>query len=102
MQLTKEKVIDAIRQVEDPDLGLSLVDMGLIYEVDIDEDNNVNIQMTLSSPACPIAPQLVSDVEFSAKTLEEINQINIDLVWDPPWNPEEMATDEVKDVLGIW
>ena len=102
MKLTKEKVFNAIRPVDDPDLGMSLVDMGLIYDVEIDDDNNLNIQMTLSSPACPIAPYLMSEVENAVRTLEEVNQINVELVWEPPWDPETMAADSVKDALGIW
>ncbi len=102
MKLTKEKIIEAIKSVEDPDLGMSLVEMGLIYDVVIDNDNNVNIQMTLSSPSCPVGPQLMTDVEVEARTLKEVNKIKIDLVWDPPWAPETMATDSVKDALGIW
>ncbi len=102
MKLTKEKIIEAIKTVDDPDLGMSLVDMGLIYDVKIDNDNNVNIQMTLSSPSCPIGPQLMADVEIEARTIKEINKFRIDLVWDPPWDPETMASDSVKDVLGIW
>ena len=102
MKLTKEKVFNAIRPVDDPDLGMSLVDMGLIYDVEIDDDNNLNIQMTLSSPACPIAPYLMSEVENTVRTLEEVNQVNVELVWEPPWDPETMATDSVKDALGIW
>ena len=102
MKLTEERVIEAIRPVEDPDLGMSLIDMGLIYEVEIDNDNNVNIKMTLSSPACPIGPQLMTDVKMAVKTLKEVNQVNIDLVWDPPWDPETMAADSVKDAMGIW
>ncbi|HHI02413.1 MAG: FeS assembly SUF system protein [Candidatus Zixiibacteriota bacterium] len=102
MKLTREKIIDAIRPVEDPDLGMSLVDMGLIYEVEIDNDNNVDIKMTLSSPSCPIGPQLITDVDMAVRLLEEVNQVNIELVWEPPWDPETMAADSVKDALGIW
>ena len=102
MKLTKEKIIEAIKSVEDPDLGMSLVEMGLIYDVVIDKNNNVNIQMTLSSPSCPVGPQLMTDVEVETRTLKEVNEIKIDLIWDPPWDPETMATDSVKDALGIW
>jgi len=102
MKLTKEIIIEAIQPVEDPDLGMSLVDMGLIYEVEIDKDNNVNVQMTLSSPACPIGPQLMVEVEGAVRTLKEVKQINVEMVWEPPWDPETMSTDAVKDVLGIW
>ena len=102
MKLTKEQIIEAIKPVDDPDLGMSLVDMGMIYGVSIDNDNNVDIQMTLSSPSCPIAPQLITDVDIAVRSIEEVNQVNVGLVWDPPWDPETMATDSVKDALGIW
>lgn len=102
MKLTKEKIIEAIQPVEDPDLGMSLVDMGLIYDVAIDKDNNINIKMTLSSPACPIGPQLMTDVDMAVRELGEAKQVNVELVWDPPWDPETMAADSVKDALGIW
>lgn len=102
MELTKENIIDAIKPVQDPDLGMSLVDMGLIYDVAIDKDNNINIKMTLSSPACPIGPQLMTDVDMAVRTLDGVNQVNVELVWDPPWDPETMAVDSVKDALGIW
>jgi metal-sulfur cluster biosynthetic enzyme len=102
MELTKDIILDAIKPVDDPDLGMSLVDMGLIYEVAIDDDNNVKIKMTLSSPSCPIAPQLMTDVEMSVREIKGVNKIDIDLVWEPEWDPETMATEEVKDALGIW
>lgn len=102
MKITKEKIIEAIRPVEDPDLGMSLVDMGLIYEVNIGKKNNVDIKMTLSSPACPIGPQLMTDVDMAVRVLDGVDQVNVELVWDPPWDPETMAVDEVKDALGLW
>lgn len=102
MKLTKETVLNHIRPVEDPDLGLSLVDMGLIYDVQITDDNQVNIKMTLSSPSCPIGDHLLMQVREKLLTLEGVMDANVELVWDPPWDPAEMATDEVKDVLGLW
>lgn len=102
MKLNKEEIIEAIRPVEDPDLGMSLVEMGLIYDVAIDKENSINIKMTLSSPACPIGPQLMTDVDMAVRTLDGVSQVNVELVWDPPWDPETMAADSVKDALGIW
>ncbi len=102
MQLTEENIREYLRPVEDPDLGMSLVDMGLIYEIEVNEGNNINIKMTLSSPACPIGDQLMSAVENYAKAIGGVNDVNVELVWEPPWDPETMATDEVKDMLGIW
>lgn len=102
MKLNKEEIIEAIRPVEDPDLGMSLVEMGLIYDIVIDKENSINIKMTLSSPACPIGPQLMTDVDMAVRTLDGVSQVNVELVWDPPWDPETMAADSVKDALGIW
>ena len=102
MKLNKEQIIEAIKPVEDPDLGMSLVDMGLIYDVAIDKKNKVEIKMTLSSPACPIGPQLMTDVDMAVRELDEVSDVKVELVWDPPWDPETMASDSVKDVLGIW
>ena len=102
MQLTEEYIREYLRPIEDPDLGMSLVDMGLIYELEISEANNINIKMTLSSPACPIGDQLMSAVENYAKAIDGVNDVNVELVWEPLWNPETMASDEVKDMLGIW
>lgn len=102
MKLNKEEIIEAIRPVEDPDLGMSLVEMGLIYDIAIDKENSINIKMTLSSPACPIGPQLMTDVDMAVRTLDGVSQVNVELVWDPPWDPETMAADSVKDALGIW
>ncbi len=102
MQLTEEFIRDCLRPIEDPDLGMSLVDMGLIYDIEITEGNNVNIKMTLSSPACPIGDQLMSVVEDYARAIDGVNDVHVELVWEPPWDPATMATDEIKDMLGIW
>jgi len=102
MQLTEEYVREYLRPIEDPDLGLSLVDMGLIYNIKISGDKIINIKMTLSSPGCPIGDQIMSSVENYAKAIDGVKDVKVEIVWEPPWDPETMATDEVKDVLGIW
>jgi metal-sulfur cluster biosynthetic enzyme len=102
MQLTEEYIKDYLRPIEDPDLGMSLVDMGLIYEIKITDGNKIHIKMTLSSPACPIGDQLASTVENYAKAIEGVKDVTVEIVWDPPWDPETMASDEIKDMLGLW
>jgi metal-sulfur cluster biosynthetic enzyme len=102
MKVTKEQVLEYIKPVEDPELGFSLVDLGLIYDIDISDNNDLYIKMTLSSPACPIGPELMSMVRTAALSIDSVSNVDLELVWDPPWNPEEMASDEVKDALGIW
>jgi len=101
--VSEATVIEALRPVLDPDVGLSIVDLGLVYGVEIREGGRqVVIQMTLTSPACPIAPQILAQVRRAAGSVEGVAQAEVELVWSPPWDPATMATDEVKDILGIW
>lgn len=99
----KETVLEALKPVKDPELGLSIVDLGLIYDVDFDEaEHQVNIKMTLTSPACPVGPQIMGAVHTHAEKLEGVDNVDIQLVWSPPWDPKKMASDDVKMMLGIW
>lgn len=102
MAIAREKVMEAVGTVEDPDIGYSLVDMGLIYDVIISENNDISITMTLTSPTCPIGAYMMEQVESAVKKLDNIGQVKVEIVWDPPWNPAEMAADFVKDAMGIW
>jgi len=97
----KDIVINSLKPVTDPEIGLSIVDLGLIYDVYADGDR-VNVRMTLTTAACPYGPELVDAVRQAVKRLEGVETVDIDVVWDPPWNPEEMASDYARDVLGIW
>ena len=100
---TKDEVIEAIRPVKDPELDFSVVDLGLIYDVEFDEENKgVVVKMTLTSPACPVGPQLMGAVHSQCLDLEEVDEVDVQLVWTPPWDPTEMASDDVKMMLGIW
>ena len=94
--------MEALAQVKDPEIGLGVVDLGLIYDIDIKANKDVDIRMTLTTPACPYGPELVDAVRISAQKIEEVNQVDVEVVFDPPWNPEEMASEYAKDVLGIW
>jgi metal-sulfur cluster biosynthetic enzyme len=100
--ITRETVLEKIQPVEDPEMGYSLVDLGLIYDVDVSDNNDVSITMTLTSPMCPIGPEIVARVEQAVKDIDRVGRVSVNLVWDPPWNPAEMASDEIKDRLGIW
>lgn len=97
----KDMIINSLKPVIDPEIGLSIVDLGLIYDVDA-SDSHVNVRMTLTTPACPYGPELIDAVREAVRRLEGVDTVDIDVVWDPPWNPEEMASDYAKDVLGIW
>ena len=98
--ITEEIVLEQIKQVIDPDVGLNIVDMGLIYGVDINDDI-VDITMTLTSPGCPAAPQLLNGSQTVVQQLDGVEEVNINAVWTPPWDPE-MMSEEAKDELGIF
>jgi len=100
MAITEEQVYQALKKVLDPEIGFNIVDLGLVYGVDVDDDNNVKVKMTLSSPSCPLSGTILSWVESAVRNIDGVNNVDIQLVWDPPWNIE-MATDEVKKALGI-
>lgn len=100
--LTKDEIMARLEPIEDPEIGLGLVDLGLIYDVMILDDRIVNIFMTLTTPGCPYGPQLVEQVRKAVTEIEGVEKVDIEIVWDPPWNPAEMATEYGKDVLGIW
>lgn len=100
---SKEAVLEAIKPVTDPEINISIIDLGLVYDVDFDEDEGqVNVQMTLTSPACPVGPQIMAAVHGKVLELEDVENVDIQLVWSPPWDPRTMATEDVKMMLGIW
>lgn len=99
---TKEEIMAKLSEVEDPEIRLGVIDLGLVYEIKIIEDKDVVIRMTLTTPGCPYGPTLMADMEKAAKEVKGVGNVDIDLVWDPPWDPSEMASDYAKDVLGIW
>lgn len=100
---TESDYIEALKQVIDPELMINIVDLGLIYSVEQDEeaDGKVNVEMTLTSPACPAGPQLVQQAKMSLERLHDVNDAGITLVMSPPWSPERM-TDDARDQLGIF
>jgi len=97
----KEKIVSQLREVYDPEIPVNIYELGLIYALNIDTSNNVDIHMTLTAPGCPVAPMIISQVETKVGELPEINKVNVELVWDPPWN-EDMMTDEAKLEVGIF
>ncbi len=97
-----ETLREWLRTVQDPELFLALVDLGLIYDVIVKENGAVNITMTLTSPGCPSADYLVSEVKKRALEYPGVTDADVMVVFDPKWDPRTMASDEVKDQLGIW
>ena len=103
MELTKEQVLNALKPIQDPELGISIVDLGLIYDAKYDENTKkVLIEMTLTSPACPVGPQLMAAVHTKAAGLPGVTDAEVKLVWTPKWDPKVMASEEAKDQLGIF
>lgn len=93
-------LLDALRQVIDPELMVNIVDLGLIYDVS-QEEGTVKVAMTLTSPACPAGPQIVQQSKLALEQLGDVEKAEIKLVMSPPWSPERM-TDEARDQLGIF
>ncbi|HWR82368.1 MAG TPA: metal-sulfur cluster assembly factor [Candidatus Deferrimicrobium sp.] len=99
---SKEDVLAALRPVQDPEIGLGVVDLGLVYDVNIEPDGKVQVKMTLTTPACPYGEILIGQAHQAVAELDGVTEVEISLVWDPPWDPKEMCSDMAKDVLGIW
>ena len=98
---TAEEVWDALKTVYDPEIGINIVDLGLVYDVEVD-DGQVHIIHTLTSPACPLGPVINEQVNQSVGALPGVTSIKTDVVWSPPWDPRTMASEETKMELGIW
>jgi metal-sulfur cluster biosynthetic enzyme len=96
---TPETVRKALRAVKDPELNLNIIDIGLVYEIDVAESGDVQIQMTLTSPGCPSGAEIMGDVKNVASELEGVKSVEIELVWEPFWTPERMDP-RVKAFLG--
>ncbi|OGQ36794.1 MAG: hypothetical protein A3F16_04075 [Deltaproteobacteria bacterium RIFCSPHIGHO2_12_FULL_43_9] len=100
--LTKEDIMNAIHPIEDPELHVSIVELGLVYGIEVNDSGVVDINMTLTSPACPLGPQIKSAVEMTVGKLSGIQKVNINWVWSPPWDPRERCSDDAKVLLGIY
>ena len=87
----KEKVITEIKKIYDPEIPVNIYELGLIYDVTVDKDNKVYIKMTLTTPNCPVAESLPNEVKNSVKEIKEVKDVDLDLVWDPPWDKSMMS-----------
>lgn len=97
--ITEEQILNALRQVIDPELGINIVDLGLVYSVDI-EDNRVQVAMTMTTPACPLSSMLTTAAEVAIwQFTPEVESVYIRLVWEPPWNPG-LISEQGKLELG--
>lgn len=101
--LTKEQVLEALKPIVDPEIRLSIIDLGLVYGVDFEnEGKKLVVRMTLTSPMCPYGPMLMGQVQDVINCFPGLEEASVQLVWEPPWDPRIMASDEAKDILRIW
>jgi metal-sulfur cluster biosynthetic enzyme len=105
MPIAEDKVREALKAVGDPELFVNIVDLGLIYEIKVEElpedKSNVVVEMTMTSPACPAGPQLLSQSQDAVKRLDGVAEVDVKLVMEPPWTPDRM-TEDARDQLGIF
>ena len=87
----KSKVIEAVKKIYDPEIPVNIYELGLIYKIDVDEKNKVNVDMTLTSPNCPVAESLPNEVKENIKKVEGVFDVNLNLVWEPPWDKDKMS-----------
>jgi FeS assembly SUF system protein len=87
----KEEVITMLRDVYDPEIPVNIYELGLVYDVQVDESDGIRVVMTLTSPMCPVAETLPVEIEARAREIEGVRDVRIDLVWDPPWDPDMMS-----------
>ncbi|MDP7064366.1 MAG: SUF system Fe-S cluster assembly protein [Arenicellales bacterium] len=97
----RSRVIAALKEIYDPEIPLNIYDLGLIYRIDIDPDTNTSIDMTLTSPNCPVAESLPGEVENAAKAVDGIGDVQLELVWDPPWDMDRLG-EAARLELGLF
>ena len=104
MPLSEESILAALRQVRDPELMVNVVDLGLIYGIEVDkadDKSNIRVIMTMTTPACPFGPQLIQEVKDVVGGLEGVGKVEVQITLSPPWTPDRM-TEEARDELGMF
>jgi metal-sulfur cluster biosynthetic enzyme len=96
---TKDEVVEALRQVEDPELGMDIVELGLLYDVEV-EGQRAHVTFTLTSMGCPVGPMIEQQIHEVAAQVPGLEEVEAELTWDPPWSPEKMS-DDAKFILGF-
>ena len=96
----QQAVIDALKEIYDPEIPVNIYDLGLIYGVEVDDEADATVTMTLTTPHCPVAETMPAEVELRASSVPGIRDAEVELVWDPPWSPEKMS-DEARLELGM-
>jgi FeS assembly SUF system protein len=96
----EDKILKVLKNIYDPEIPVNIYDLGLIYEIDVDDDNNVKIRMTLTTPNCPIAEDILREVRDKVEAVDGVNFLDLKLTFDPPWD-ESNLTDEARLELGL-
>lgn len=96
----KNKIIDEVKKIFDPEIPVNIYDLGLIYKIEVDEKNKVSVDMTLTSPNCPVAESLPNEVKDSIKKIDGVSEVDLNLVWEPPWDKDKM-TEAAKLELNL-
>ena len=96
----KEKIITEVKKIYDPEIPVNIYELGLIYDIIIEKDNDVKINMTLTTPNCPVAESLPKEVKDSIIAIKEVKNVDLDLVWEPPWN-KSMMSESAKLELNL-
>ena len=100
-EFNKDDVFAGLKNVYGPEIGVNIVDLGLVYDADIEENGDVLVTMTLTSLGCPLGPVIMQEVNNALRDLPGIGETDVKLVWSPAWNPD-MMSEEARDELGIW
>jgi len=91
MSVIKDKIIEEVKKIFDPEIPVNIYELGLIYKIEVDEKNKVNVDMTLTSPNCPVAESLPNEVKESIRKVKGVSEVNLNLVWEPPWDKDKMS-----------
>lgn len=97
----ESQVIETLQTIYDPEIPVNIYELGLVYDVNVDPDGQVDIRMTLTSPACPVAQSLPLEVESKVRGVPGVKDVDVEVVWDPPWTPDKMS-EAAKLELGFW
>ena len=97
--VTKEEILEELKSVEDPEIGMDIVNLGLVYEVNVNADK-VFIRMTMTAPTCPVTPWILAEVQKVVENMAGVEMADVELVWEPPWNPKLMS-EEARESLNM-
>lgn len=98
---SQDEIREALKSVYDPELGVNIIDLGLVYDIQV-KDQDVHVRMTLTSPICPLGPEITDAVRETISALPMVRDVKVDIVWKPRWDPRTMASEEAKMELGIY